>query len=172
MNAKNNHGTCWVMQAALFAKYTGNTEVLEFCRERYRNVLLPDQMDTDGSFPLELNRTKPYGYSLFNLDAMATVCHILSDENHNLWQYTTEDGRNMQKGVAWLYPYIKDKSVWPFNKDVMYWDEWPVAHPALLFSACDTPNGDYVSLWTMLEHFPVNDEVVRNLPIRHPLLWL
>lgn len=78
----------------------------------------------------------------------------------------------MQKGVAWLYPYIKDKSVWPFNKDVMYWDEWPVAHPALLFSACDTPNGDYVSLWTMLEHFPVNDEVVRNLPIRHPLLWL
>lgn len=64
MNAKNNHGTCWVMQAALFAKYTGNTEVLEFCRERYRNVLLPDQMDTDGSFPLELNRTKPYGYSL------------------------------------------------------------------------------------------------------------
>ena len=54
----------------------------------------------------------------------------------------------------------------------MYWDEWPVAHPALLFSACDTPNGDYVSLWTMLEHFPVNDEVVRNLPIRHPLLWL
>ncbi|HEY0176448.1 MAG TPA: alginate lyase family protein, partial [Pedobacter sp.] len=25
MNAKNNHGTCWVMQAACFAKFTGNT---------------------------------------------------------------------------------------------------------------------------------------------------
>ena len=172
MNAKNNHGTCWVMQAALFAKYTGNTEVLDFCRDRFQTVLLPDQMDTDGSFPLELKRTKPYGYSLFNLDAMATLCHILSDENHNLWQYTTEDGRNMQKGVTWLFPYIKDKSIWPFDKDVMYWDEWPVAHPALLFSAYDTPNEDYISTWSTLEHFPVHDEVVRNLPIRHPLLWL
>ena len=41
MNAKNNHGTCWVMQAAQFAKYTGNREVLDFCRERYQTVLLP-----------------------------------------------------------------------------------------------------------------------------------
>lgn len=172
MNAKNNHGTCWVMQAALFAKYTGNTEVLNFCRDRFQTVLLPDQMDADGSFPLELERTKPYGYSLFNLDAMATLCHILSDENHNLWQYTTEDGRNMQKGVAWMFPYIKDKSAWPFDKDVMYWDEWPVAHPALLFSVYDTPDDAYVSLWSALEHFPVNDEVIRNLPVRHPLLWL
>ena len=59
-NKGSNHGTCWVMQAAQFAKYTGNREVLDFCRERYQTVLLPRQMDTDGSFPLELARTKPY----------------------------------------------------------------------------------------------------------------
>lgn len=172
MNAKNNHGTCWVMQVAQFAKYTGNKELTDFCRDRYQTILLPGQMDTDGSFPLELNRTKPYGYSLFNLDAMATICHILSDDTHNLWQYTTADGRNMQKGVAWLFPYIKDKSAWPFEEDVMYWEQWPVAQPALLFSAYDTPNEEYVSVWSALEHYPENDEVIRNLPIRHPLLWL
>lgn len=172
MNAKNNHGTCWVMQAAQFAKYTGNKEIMDFCRNRYKTVLLPDQMDTNGSFPLELSRTKPYGYALFNLDAMATVCHILSDDSHNLWQYTTNDGRNMQKGVAWLFPYIKDKSAWPFEKDVMYWDEWPVAQPALLFSVYDISNEEYISLWSTLDHYPDNDEVVRNLPVRHPLLWL
>lgn len=172
MNAKNNHGTCWVMQVAQFAKYTGNKELTDFCRDRYQTILLPGQMDTDGSFPLELNRTKPYGYSLFNLDAMATICHILSDDTHNLWQYTTSDGRNMQKGVAWLFPYIKDKSAWPFEEDVMYWEQWPVAHPALLFSAYNTPNEEYISVWSALEHYPENDEVIRNLPIRHPLLWL
>lgn len=172
MNAKNNHGTCWVMQVAQFAKYTGNKELTDFCRDRYQTILLPGQMDTDGSFPLELNRTKPYGYSLFNLDAMATICHILSDDTHNLWQYTIGDGRNMQKGVAWLFPYIKDKSAWPFEEDVMYWEQWPVAQPALLFSAYDTPNEEYVSVWSALEHYPENDEVIRNLPIRHPLLWL
>lgn len=172
MNAKNNHGTCWVMQVAQFAKYTGNVDILDFCRNRYRSVLLPSQMAEDGSFPLELKRTKPYGYSLFNLDAMATICHILSDRQHDLWQFTTGDGRNMQKAVAWLYPYIADKSSWPFAEDVMYWDKWPVAQPALLFSAVNSPNVAYLEIWKRLDHFPVNDEVIRNLPIRHPLLWL
>ena len=54
----------------------------------------------------------------------------------------------------------------------MYWEQWPVAQPALLFSAYDTPNEEYVSVWSALEHYPENDEVIRNLPIRHPLLWL
>ena len=172
MNAKNNHGTCWVMQVAQFAKYTGDKEILDFCRNRYRSVLLPSQMAEDGSFPLELKRTKPYGYSLFNLDAMATICHILSDGEDDLWQYSMDDGRNMQKAVAWLFPYIADKSSWPFAEDVMFWDEWPVAQPALLFSICNTSNRTYLEIWQSLEHFPTNDEVIRNLPIRHPLLWL
>lgn len=172
MNAKNNHGTCWVMQVAQFAKYTGDKEILDFCRNRYRSVLLPSQMAEDGSFPLELKRTKPYGYSLFNLDAMATICHILSDGEDDLWQYSMNDGRNMQKAVAWLFPYIADKSSWPFAEDVMFWDEWPVAQPALLFSICNTSNRTYLEIWKSLEHFPTNDEVIRNLPIRHPLLWL
>ena len=71
--AKNNHGTCWVMQVAAFARLTGNEELLAFCRERFKTVLVPGQMAADGSFPLETARTKPYGYSLFNLDAMATA---------------------------------------------------------------------------------------------------
>lgn len=172
MNAQNNHATCWVMQAASFAKFTGNEEIASLCIEKYKQVLLPVQMDVDGSFPLELRRTKPYGYSIFNLDAMATICHILSDDKQNLWQFTTDDGRNLQKGVAWLFPYIRDKSTWPYEKDIMYWDEWPVASPALLFSVYETPNEDYFTVWKKLDHFPANDEVIRNLPVRHPLLWL
>src|SRR5262249_34375546 len=71
-DAKNNHGTCWVMQVAAFATLTGDRATLEMCRTRFKTVLLPTQMAVDGSFPLELERTKPFGYSLFNLDAMAT----------------------------------------------------------------------------------------------------
>jgi hypothetical protein len=63
-DAKNNHATCWVMQAAEFARLTGNEEVLVFCRTRYKTVLVPTQIAEDGSFPLELERTKPYGYAL------------------------------------------------------------------------------------------------------------
>jgi hypothetical protein len=48
MNAKNNHGTCWVMQVAAFAQLTKNDSLLAFCRNRYKTVLLPDQMVADG----------------------------------------------------------------------------------------------------------------------------
>lgn len=172
MNAQNNHATCWVMQAAIFAKYTGNKDILQFCTERYKNILLPDQMATDGSFPRELRRTKPYGYSLFNLDAMATVCTILSTEEDNLWLYTTSDGKNMQKGIDFILPFVTDKSLWKYPPDVMYWDEWPVAQPFLFFGSMGLKNQEYLQIWKKLAHFPTNDEVIRNLPIQNPLIWL
>ncbi|MFT3935188.1 MAG: alginate lyase family protein [Chitinophagaceae bacterium] len=171
MNALNNHGTCWVMQASVFAKFTGNQDVMKFCSDRYKNVLLPNQMATDGSFPLELKRTKPYGYSLFNLDAMATICLTLSTPGNDLWHYKTPDGKSIEKGIEYLYPFIKDKSKWPLKPDVMYWNEWPVAQPALLFGAIAFNNKDWFDEWKKLDHAPQVEEVIRNLPVRNPLLW-
>lgn len=172
MNATNNHGTCWVMQVAAFAKFTGNEKLLTFCRERYKNVLLPNQMAADGGFPRELGRTKPYGYSIFNLDAMAMVCQVLSTKEENLWQYQAPDGKTIQKGIAYLYPYIADKNKWPFKKDVMYWDNWPVAQPFLVFGANAYQQKDWLDTWKKLDHAPTVEEVIRNLPIRNPLIWL
>jgi len=172
MNAKNNHGTCWIMQAASFAKLTGNQEVIQFCKQRYKNVLLPEQMDKDGSFPKELSRTKPYGYSLFNLDAMATICQILSSEEDNLWQYTTHDGLNIKKGVDFMYPFVRNKSLWPYPKDVMYWNDWPVAQPFLIFAAAAYKDQSYFSLWKDLKHTTNVTEIERNLPVRNPIIWM
>jgi len=171
MNAANNHGTCWVMQVAAFAKFTANDSLMTFCRDRYKRVLLPKQMAADGSYPLELKRTKPYGYSLFNLDAMATICQLLSTPGDNLWNYST-DGRSIKKGIEFLYPYIADKSKWPFAHDVMFWEYWPVAQPALLFGALAFDRKDWLETWKGLDHRPENHEVIRNLPVRHPLIWL
>ncbi|WP_211999782.1 alginate lyase family protein [Chitinophaga sp. HK235] len=172
MNAKNNHGTCWVMQVAAFAQFTGNQEWTDFCINRYKTVLLPSQMAEDGSFPQELRRTKPYGYSLFNLDAMSTICQLLSDKDHDLWRYTADQQRNMGKGLTFMYPYVKDKSTWPNDKDVMYWSEWPVAHPFLLFGASAFNNEEYYRLWLLLNHDPQVEEVLRNLPVRNPVIYL
>ena len=172
MNAENNHGTCWVAQVAAFASFTGDEEKLAFCRKRYKEVLLPDQMAEDGSFPRELKRTKPYGYALFNADAMGTVCQILSTKDDNLWQFTTPDGKSMRKGVAWIHPYIADKSKWPYKQDVMYWDQWPVRSPVLLFGGLAYDEQRYLDTWKTLEANPTNEEVLRNLPIREPVLWV
>lgn len=172
MNATNNHGTCWAMQVAMFAKYIGNRDVMKLCADRFRNIFIVNQMAADGSFPQERARTKPYGYSLFNLDAMATLCQILSTKDDNLWDYTTPDGRNMRKAVEYMCPYIADKSSWDLDPDVMYWEEWPVAHPALLFAWNHWGDDKYFELWNRYEHFPENEEVIRNLPIRNPVIWM
>jgi hypothetical protein len=169
---KNNHSTCWAMQVASFAKLCNNQVVLDSITVMYKTVLLPNQMATDGSFPLELARTKPYGYSIFDLDAMATLCQILSTPKDNLWNFETPDGKSIKKGISYLYPYIADKSKWKLKPDVMYWDNWPVAQPFLLFGANAYKDNYWFNTWKRLDHNPKTEEVIRNLPIRHPLIWM
>ena len=169
---KNNHGTCWVMQLAEFSRLVGNEKMLDYCRDRYKTVLLPNQMSVDGSFHLELARTKPYGYSLFNIDAMTMVVLILSTPQDNLWIFTLPDGRGIKKGLFYIVPFIADKSAWPYEPDVMYWDEWPLRHPSLLFGGMALCEQKYIDLWATLPSDPATEEGWRNFPIRQPLLWL
>jgi len=170
-DVKNNHATCWAMQVASLAKLCQNNTVLDSIRIRYKTILLPRQMGTDGSFPLELERTKPYGYSIFNLDAMTMLCQILSTPQDNLWNFETPDGKSIKKGIAYLYPFVADKSKWTLKPDVMYWDNWPVAQPFLLFGANAYHENAWLKTWQKLDHNPQVEEVIRNLPIRHPLIW-
>src|SRR5690606_26149062 len=67
---KNNHAVAYFLQLAVFARFTGDEASLAECRRRFKEVFVPGQMGDDGSFPLELARTKPYGYSIFQLDNM------------------------------------------------------------------------------------------------------
>ena len=129
-------------------------------------------MAEDGSFPKELKRTKPYGYSLFNLDAMAMVCQIASNEKNDLWNYKTDDDRSMQMAFEYMYPFIEDKSKWPLHADVMYFEDWPVRHPALLFGGLAFNQNEYIETWKTLESDPQKDEIIRNFFIRQPLLWV
>ena len=170
--AKNNHGTCWTMQVAVFAKLVNDKTLLNYCDNRFKTLLLPSQMDLNGSFPLELKRTKPYGYSLFNLDAMYTLAHVLSTKENNLWEFKTANGVSLKKGIEFLYPFVANKNSWTLPKDIMYWENWPVAHPFLLFGYTAYGNQDWLTTWSKLEHFPTTAEVIRNLPIRNPLLWI
>jgi hypothetical protein len=160
------------MQVSVFAKFIGDEKLMSFCRERFKTVLLPNQMAANGSFPQELRRTKPFGYSIFNLDAMSTICQTLYIAKDNLWTYQTADGRSIEKGIEFLYPYVADKSKWPYEKDVMYWDDWPVAQPFLLFGANAYHNQQWFETWRRLDHAPTVEEVIRNLPVRHPLIWI
>lgn len=168
----NNHGVCWSLQAAAFADLVGDGEQLAWIRNQFKTVYIREMMDTRGGFPAELARTKPYGYSLFVIDAMAGVAQLASTAEDDLWGFELADGRGMKKGLEFIFPFIKDKSSWPLPPDILYWNEWPVRHPALLFAGVKYQNRDYSALWATLEADPKTFEVLRNLPLRHPLLWV
>jgi hypothetical protein len=170
-DAKNNHGSCWLLQVAAFAHLTGDQQLLAYARERFKTVLLPTQLAADGSLPLELKRTKPYGYALFDLEALAALCQILSTPQDNLWTYATPDGRSMAKAVAWMAPYIRDKGKWPLPPDVMYDKEWPMRQTSLLFAGRALGKPDYLALWASLPADSTVEEVIRNFFIRQPVLW-
>jgi hypothetical protein len=171
-DTKNNHATCWLMQVAAFAKLTDNKELLTWSAERFKTVIVPGQIQPDGSLPLEMARTKPYGYCLFNLEALATLCQIVSETNDDLWKFTTPDGRGIAKAIEYMFPYIRDKKSWPKPPDVMYFEYWPMRQEALLFGGLAYQRTDYLDLWKKLPADSDVDEVIRNYFIRQPILWV
>jgi Alginate lyase len=171
-DARNNHTTCWVMQVAAFAHLVGDQKLLDYCRERFKTVIVPNQIAPNGSFPEELRRTKPYGYELFNLEAMATLCQILSTRQEDLFAFQTADGRGFRRAVEYMAPFIADKKSWPLKPDVMYYQEWPMRQASLLFAGIAFNRPDYIELWKKLPADSDVEEVIRNFFIRQPALWV
>jgi hypothetical protein len=90
-------------------------------------------MAEDSGFPLELARTKPYGYSICQLDSMTLLCQVLSTSEDNLLSFETKEGKSIAKAIAYLYPFLADKSKWTLPPDVNAWEGWPARQPNLVF---------------------------------------
>jgi len=170
--AKNNHSVAFHLQLAVFADFTGDEEKLALCRKQFKEVFVPKQMADDGGFPLELARTKPYGYSIFQLDNMTMLCQVLSTPEDNLWTFETKDGKSIAKAIAYLYPFLADKSKWKLPPDVNAWEGWPARQPNLVFGGLMLSEQKYLDLWQKLPADPTDPEVQRNIGITQPLLWI
>ena len=168
----HTHAMCWALQAAEFARLTGNAIVRHDVYRRYREILLPNQLAPDGSFPRELTRTKPYSYSIFNFDIMASLCQTLNDLTPDPLTFQLSDGRGLARAARFIYPYLKDKSTWRWAHDIEHWDALPVRSPGLLFSGLAFHQQPCIDLWRTLNPDPTDEEIIRNYPIRQPLLWV
>jgi hypothetical protein len=171
-DAKYNHAMCWALQAAEYARLVGDRPMREQIYRNLRDTLLPDQMALDGSFPRELARTKPYSYSIFNFDIMAGLCQSLDGLMPDPQTFALPDGRGLAKAAEFIYPYMKDKSTWKWARDVEHFDALPVRSPGLLFAGIAFHQQPYIDLWKTLNPDPTDKEIIRNFPIRQPLLWV
>lgn len=170
--ATNNHGTAWLLQVAAFADLTGDAALCRRMTARLTRAIIPNQVAPDGRQPLELARTKPFNYSLFNLDLLAGATQLLARYRPGLWAYRTVAGSSVAGAVAFMAPFIADRARWPFAHDVEHFDDLPVRQPSLLFAGLALDRRAYLDLWQRLDGDPLVPEIVRNFPLRQPIFWI
>lgn len=133
----NNHSTWWAAQVAAFADLANRPDLMEVARQQFKK-LLTAQMDSDGAFPEELARTKPYNYSLFNLEGYAVLAHIASTKENNLWEFKSNQGGFSKPGHlcfhTWLInpvgsnrPMYNTLTNCRYNRAVCCLQDWPIA---------------------------------------------
>jgi hypothetical protein len=171
-DARDRHGSSWLLQVAAAATLTGDEGAINECRHRFKTVTVRAQIGPDGLFQHELMTDSPYRNSLFNLDLLAGVCQLLSTQFESLWDHELQDGPGMRAAVAKHAFYIGERNKWPFPADSKYFTLLPYRRPALVFGGRAYSNAEYVTAWRKLNPDPTEAGVLRTFPIRQPVLWL
>lgn len=114
--AKNNHGTYYDVQAASFALFVDRTELARRILETAREKRIAAQIEPDGRQPLELARTKAWGYSVGNLDGLTLLATLGDRVGVDLWNYRTKDGRGIRAALLYLAPFAVEKRPWPHQQ--------------------------------------------------------
>ena len=115
LNAKNNHGSFCADQAAAIALFVGK---LDYARELVSAATnrIDWQIEPDGREPLELARTKSFGYSSFNLRALVDLASIGQNLGIDLWHYQSPKGGSIYQVLNFMAPYADPEKKWPFEQ--------------------------------------------------------
>ncbi len=127
LDANNNHGVWYDAQAITFADFIGDREKVKQIITRATNRL-DVQMNKDGFFPLELERTTSLHYSTFILNAFVIIAQVAEKNKIDFWETQTKNGYSLKKAVDAILPYISKEKDWfgPQIKPFKFEDAYPL----------------------------------------------
>lgn len=114
--AKNNHGTYYDVQVVSFALFTGQKDFALKVIKQAREKRIAAQIEPDGRQPLELARTKAWGYSNGNLDGLMQLATLAERVGVDLWNFQTKDGRSIRKALEFLIPVALGETKWQYQE--------------------------------------------------------
>ncbi|MBP9017258.1 MAG: alginate lyase family protein [Paludibacteraceae bacterium] len=122
-NAKNNHGTAFDVQVVRYALFTGNKEVADKFVKDFPERRIFTQIEPNGAQTYELQRTKAFGYSVYNLTHFMDMAFLAKSMNQDIFHAVSSDGRSIVKAIDFLIPYVgKPSSEFPYQQ-IQDWDK-------------------------------------------------
>lgn len=120
-NWHNNHGTYFDLQAASFALFSGQ---LAEAKQRLQITQLrriANQFDNQGRQVAELERTRPWHYSNFNLEAYNKLGRLGEVTGVDVWNFSLDD-HSLRKGYSYVAGFVNSDTPWPW-KDIDKMDD-------------------------------------------------
>ena len=111
MNAPNNHGVWFDAQLLAYAGFIGDSSMIKNIHKRVMNRL-DQEIDDQGSFPLEMKRTTSFHYSVFILNAYSSLATRFQEHGVDLWNTKTPSGKALKMGYDFIIPYLLGKQKW------------------------------------------------------------
>ncbi|MFB9055792.1 alginate lyase family protein [Mariniflexile ostreae] len=112
-NQQNNHGSWYKFQVATLGFYLGNEPLVKEMVTLAQQSL-EEQLDFEGKQTHELQRTRSFFYSCYNLDALTGIAVIGGQVGMDMWHYKTEEGKSLALAVKYLTPFINGQA-WPYT---------------------------------------------------------
>jgi len=113
--SQNNHGTYYDMQVVDFALFTGDKKLAKEYLQKQTIMRMDTQFTVDGKQPLELERTKSWGYSNMNLGGWCRLAILAGHLDIDLW-HTEKDGKSIKKCIEWMMPYLLKQKEWSYKQ--------------------------------------------------------
>ncbi|CAI0705505.1 Alginate lyase [Serratia fonticola] len=110
-NWHNNHGTYFDLQAASFALFSGQIAEAKQRLQITQLRRIANQFDNQGRQMAELERTRPWHYSNFNLEAYNKLGRLGEITGVDVWNFSLDD-HSLRKGYSYVAGFVNSDTPW------------------------------------------------------------